>query len=372
MREYFEQRTLTGNIKISLDAARNWVADKASVVNKILSIVTDYQQRGYRLTLRQLYYQLVAADAIPNHDKVYKKIGTILDDCRYSGKLDWAAIEDRGRVPKLPYSVDGVEDAIRDTIDQYRLNRQIGQPRHIELWTEKDAISNILYQVTHEFHVRLVINKGYTSSSAMYQAYQRFVTSILAGQPITILYFGDHDPSGLDMVRDIKDRLLSFFCQGTRLRDNDGFGELIEKWWSSEMGYNVHDLVEGGYFDSELAQKMIDGEHDGDVDRMYDVAQMKMYFDEKDVFKVISIGLTMEQIKTYRLPHNPAKITDPRAADYIKQHGQKSWEVDALKPDVLTALVRNSIVEAMNTDKFDDMLKREDKEKKQLEKFIKK
>jgi hypothetical protein len=372
MREFFESRKLTGTVILALDAARTWTADKLTVVKQILSIVTDYQGRGYRLTLRQLYYQLVAADAIPNHDKVYKKIGTILDDCRYSGKLDWDAIEDRGRVPKLPYFVDGVEDAVKDILSQYRLDRQIGQPRHIELWTEKDAISNILYQVTYKFHVRLVINKGYTSSSAMYQAYERFVESIVKGQPITILYFGDHDPSGLDMVRDIKDRLLQFFACGSRLLDDDQFKKTFNDWWSDKE-HTIWDLTEDGYMNPKAADRLMNAEDPGYEDiAAFDAGKMKKYFADHEMFKVKSIGLTMDQIKQYKLPHNPAKITDPRAAEYVKKHGQKSWEVDALKPDVLTALVEQAIKAELDVNAYNAMIKKEIKEKKELEKFVKK
>lgn len=371
MREYFEERTLTGSIKIVLDGARTWAADKLSLCKAILAIVTDYQKRGYRLTLRQLYYQLVAADAIPNHDKVYKKIGTLLDDIRYSGRIDWDAIEDRGRVPKLPYFVESIEHAVKDTIDTYRLDRQLGQTRHIELWTEKDAISNILYQVTHRFHVRLVINKGYTSSSAMYQAYERFVESIIKGQPITILYFGDHDPSGLDMVRDINDRLLQFFTHGKQISGNEPLQKNLDDWWY-ETSESFWDLVDGGYLEERVA-KRIERAEDVEIrdSEEYEAAKWKRYFHENNLFEVKSIGLTMDQINQYRLPHNPAKITDPRAAEYVKKHGQKSWEVDALKPDVLTALVEDAILNVMDAKPYNDMLKKEAKEKKELEKFIK-
>ncbi len=366
MKERFENRTLDGNISIKLDT-RTWSADKRSIVNAITSIVSNYEAQGYKLTLRQLYYQLVAADAIPNHDKVYKKIGGILDDCRYSGNLDWDSIEDRGRVPKLPYSVEGIADALKDTVDGYRLNRQEGQPKTIELWTEKDAISNILYRVTAKYHVRLVVNKGYTSSSAMYQAYERFVESLNEGKPVVILYFGDHDPSGLDMVRDIEDRLLTFFCNGSALRDSP-FLDKVNQWWD-HYGYSGSDLPL-----TEREERILDNE-DGDRSEQTDIwesAQIKMFIKEKELFSVVPIGLKMEQIKKYNLPHNPAKITDPRAAGYIKNFGQKSWEVDALRPDVLTSIVDSNIVDLLDTDVWNEVIAREKKEKAEILKFANK
>lgn len=175
-----------------------------STLNLINEILEEYVSDGYRLTLRQLYYQLVSRDVIPNNDKEYAKLSHILKCGRMSGVVDWSAIEDRIRVPKIPYWVDDVTEAISDIIDQYRLNRMQGQRFNIEVWVEKDALSNVLYRVTKKYHVRLMVNRGYSSISAMHEASNRLNNGDY------ILYFGDHDPSGLDMVRDVKDRLIDF------------------------------------------------------------------------------------------------------------------------------------------------------------------
>lgn len=300
--ERFQARRLTGSVAVSCKyddgTVRIWADKKENIVQKIVEIVEDYAAEGYVLTLRQLHYQLVANDPLyVNHDSAYKKLSTILDDCRYSGQIDWNAIEDRGRVPYLPYFVVDVEDALNDTLDQYRIDRQLGQTNYIELWTEKDALSGILRRTTEKYHIQLVVNKGYTSSSAIYGAYQRFIRRIQNRQKVTILYFGDHDPSGLDMVRDIRERLTFFF-------DNGDYSYLA-------AGLN---------------------------------------------FEVVPIGLTMEQIREYNLPENPTKLTDSRAAGYIKKFGRKCWEVDALRPQILTRIVEENITATIDMDKYEEMM----------------
>lgn len=175
--------------------------DMLNTINKILE---EYVADGYTLTLRQLYYQLVSRDIIPNNDKEYSKLSNILKNGRMAGIVDWASIEDRVRIPKLPYWVNNVDDAIRDTISQYRLNRMKLQPRKVEIWIEKDALSNVLYRVSEKYHIPLMVNRGYSSVSAMYDAYQRM------NDDDVILYFGDHDPSGMDMIRDVRERLEEF------------------------------------------------------------------------------------------------------------------------------------------------------------------
>lgn len=181
--------------------------DKLQVIN---GIIQDYQKQGYKLTLRQLYYQLVSKDIIPNNVKEYAKLSGLLVQGRMNGVVDWNAIEDRGRVAYLQYAVDDVAGAIEDSINQFKLNRMRDQDVYIEIWVEKDALSGILKRITNKYHVRFVANKGYSSATAMYKASKRFLYEESHGKECHVLYFGDHDPSGLDMVRDIRERLSQF------------------------------------------------------------------------------------------------------------------------------------------------------------------
>lgn len=316
MIEQFESRRLTGplNIKLRNDDGSSdiWCTRKEKVIEDIVSIVERYEQLGYKLTLRQLHYQMVVRNAIINHQTAYKRLGEILDDCRYAGMVDWDSIEDRGRIPKIPYQVSGPRDAIEDALKTYRLDRQDGQQNVVEVWTEKDALSAILWDVTAEYHVRLCVNKGYTSSSAMYSAYSRFSDAINEGKTVTVLYLGDHDPSGLDMVRDIRERLTFML----------------------ERGDQLHERF------------------------------------EDESLNVIQMGLNMEQIKRYKLPPNPAKITDSRAAAYIEKFGRESWEVDALEPTVLTALLHTHIKKEIDMPSFIGMKLREREDKETLQTII--
>jgi hypothetical protein len=177
-------------------------ADKIAVVN---GVINEYMNGGFTLTLRQLYYQLVSRGLIPNEDREYKKLGKLLSKGRMTGLVDWDAIEDRLRRPSLPYYVSGVENALRDTVRQYRLDRMRNQTHPpIEVWVEKDALSGVLSRVTEHYHLPLVVNRGYSSVTAMHDASSRLRDGSC------ILYFGDHDPSGMDMLRDVKERLEGF------------------------------------------------------------------------------------------------------------------------------------------------------------------
>jgi len=65
----------------------------------INNIVEEYRRQDFILTLRQLYYQLVSRDVIPNSQKEYAKLSILLTKGRMAGIVDWSAIEDRGRTP---------------------------------------------------------------------------------------------------------------------------------------------------------------------------------------------------------------------------------------------------------------------------------
>jgi hypothetical protein len=321
-----------------------------------------------------LHYQLVSRNWIINHDTAYKKLGNILDDLRYSGVIDWDAIEDRGRVPHLLYFVDGMKDALEDTVKYYRLDRQEGQKNHIELWTEKDALSGILKRTTEKYHINLVVNKGYTSSSAMYRSYRRCVKSILDNKKFTVLYFGDHDPSGLDMIRDIRDRLMFFVCNGGKLIDNYDMKKKINDWWE-EHSYTLYDLIDNYYCTPDVEKLLSDNITDLQAEKYsdeFDSGKIKFFVEQHDLLEIIPIGLTMEQIKKYKLPPNPTKLTDSRSDNYVRKFGKTCWEVDALNPETLTQIVEKNIQEQIDLELFEKILKKEKADKDKLNKFIKK
>lgn len=377
MNEFFETRTLSGPINIACkfegQPTRYWVTTKEDVSAHIVAIVRKYIAANEILTLRQLHYQFVGhVPGYVNHDSAYSKLGDILDDLRYSGRVPWNAFEDRGRKPYIPYSVDGIADALQDTVDFYRLNRQEGQKVHVELWTEKDALSAIFKKSTERFHIRLVINKGYTSSTAAYEAYRRIVKVIEAGKKVLILYFGDHDPSGLDMVRDIRERLLFFICRGEVFKNN----KAVQQWYE-RMGYNVYDICdryeEGEKASAHFQKTFASGAEclDKHIDT-FEALKIRSYLESNDLFEVRHIGLTKEQIKKFNLPENPTKMTDSRATGYIRQHGRRCWEVDALEIQELRSILDTNIISAIDGKLFNEVVAREAKEKKELQAIINK
>lgn len=182
-------------------------ADKLQRILQLNQILAEYA--GSLVSVRQLYYRLVAAGRIPNEVEEYKKTATLITEARYAGLIDWDSIEDRNREPQAPRAWGSGQSLLAEAAQQFRLPRWRGQPFYVELWVEKAALAGVLWPICHDYHLVLMVNRGYSSASAMKESADRISYHGRQARP-TVLYIGDHDPSGEDMVRDVKDRLLEF------------------------------------------------------------------------------------------------------------------------------------------------------------------
>jgi len=260
-----------------------------AVVKQANAIIQEYQAQGFILTLRQLYYQFVSRDLIKNTMREYKRLGSIINDGRMAGLIDWSALEDRTRNLETLAHWDSPTDIVEAVSQQYRIDKWARQPHRVEVWIEKDALAGVIEGVCQEFDVPYFSCRGYTSQSEMWAAGQRLLRYRKGKQPPVILHFGDHDPSGIDMTRDIRDR-LQLFMGGLELR---------------------------------------------------------------------RLALNFDQVEQYDPPPNPAKLTDSRIGAYLRDHGNESWELDALEPAVLVELIRNEVTGLIDQDAWDDAVAEE-------------
>lgn len=174
-------------------------------------IILDYAGQGFELTLRQLYYQFVARDLIPNSQREYKNLGSIINDARLAGDLPWDAIVDRTRSLRANSHWTSPASIMQGAARSYAIDKWEGQPTRIEVWIEKDALVGVISDVCDLLDVPYFSCRGYTSQSEMWNAAQRLIGYEQdGGQETVILHLGDHDPSGIDMTRDIQDRLRLF------------------------------------------------------------------------------------------------------------------------------------------------------------------
>lgn len=285
---------------------RDFKQASLAVIRQANEIITVYREQGYLLTLRQLYYQFVARDLIPNMMRSYKRLGSIVNDGRLAGLIDWDAIEDRTRNLEKNWHAHSPRDAIETIRDQYGIDMWENQPERVEVWIEKEALAGVIEETCEDNDVPYFACRGYVSQSEQWRAYQRIRAKYNRDgyQRTVILHLGDHDPSGIDMTRDNRDRLKLF------------------------LGYN----------DSS--------------------------------FTVERLALNMDQVDEYSPPPNPAKTTDSRFASYVSEYGEDSWELDALEPSIINELILEHIEQHRDQDLWDEKVEQREEEIDTLQEII--
>lgn len=188
----------------------NFRGKSLKLIELINQVVDEYSSQGYELTLRQTYYQLVARGYIPNNERSYKNIGNLINDGRLAGLIDWHSITDRTRNLRRNSHWTTPSSVIESAMYSYMLDKWEGQPNYVEVWVEKDALVDIVGQACGGIDTPFFSCREYTSQSEMWAAAQRFIRQNRIRDNCFIIHLGDHDPSGIDMTRDIQERLWMF------------------------------------------------------------------------------------------------------------------------------------------------------------------
>lgn len=281
---------------------KTFTKDSQAKLLLIDGILTEYAREGYDLTLRQLYYQMVARGHIENSQKSYKRMGELVNNARLAGLIDWNMITDRARHTVVNSHWNDPAEIVDAAARQFQVDKWKYQPHHVEVMVEKQALEGILIPVCRELDIRFTANKGYSSSSMMYGIGKRLRHAHLHdSKEIHIFYLGDHDPSGIDMTRDIRERLMMF----------------------------------------------------SDVD-----------------VTVERLALNWDQVEMWQPPENPAKETDARYESYVEEYGESSWELDAIEPRTLAALVTDAVVALRDEELWDEAVERENEMKGELLTFV--
>ena len=176
-----------------------------SLIDETFAILAAH----HPMTLRQAYYQLVSRQVLENKESVYKGLSRTLVLARQEGAIPWEWIEDRTRRPRAVSMWDDLPDFADTVCRAYRRDVWATQSRRVECWLEKDALSGIFEDVLNAYGVTLRVGRGYDSLSSIYNAAESYGD----GSGVTVLYFGDFDPSGENMEVSLRKRLSEFGCR---------------------------------------------------------------------------------------------------------------------------------------------------------------
>lgn len=174
----------------------------------MLDVAQEVLRETNPMTVRQVYYQLVSRQVIKNNRSQYAAVSNLLRDARKDGVIPWEWIEDRTRRPRPVQMWDDLAGFVETVRRAYRRDVWQTQPGYLEVWLEKDALSGIFEAELRRYGVTLNVGKGYDGWDSIHNAAERYGD----GDGVTVLYFGDFDPSGEDMVRSLRERLEFFDC----------------------------------------------------------------------------------------------------------------------------------------------------------------
>jgi hypothetical protein len=181
-----------------------------SVIEQANTIIDEYLAQGFALTLRQLFYQFVARALLENMFKQYKRLGTIVRNARDGGLIDWDALEDRTREVNTHSFWNNPAGIISAAAHSNREDLWAGQRYRPEVWIEKEALLGVIEAICTELRVPYFAHRGNNSQTLQYQAGKRFAEYLDQGLIPLVLHLADHDPNGIDMTRDIIERLALY------------------------------------------------------------------------------------------------------------------------------------------------------------------
>ncbi len=203
------------------------------------------------MTVRQVFYRLVSMGVIHKTEAEYKgTIVRLLSEMRRAGEVPFSWVADNTRWQRKPRTYSSLESMLKRTAETYRRAVWDNQDVYVEVWLEKDALAGVLMEETEAWDVPLMVTRGYPSISYLYSAAETIAEQ---GKPTYLYYFGDYDPSGLDIPRKVESDLRGF---------------------TQELGFDA-----------------------------------KIYFER--------VAVNQSQIKSMKLPTRPTKKTDSRSKGFI-------------------------------------------------------
>jgi hypothetical protein len=177
---------------------------------KLKQVQEIFSEYNMPITLRQLYYQMVARQYIPNNQKTYHSLSRLCVIARDEGSLQEESFADRLRIIDQPSSWDDLKSFLTTVKSSYRKNNWDTQDNYLEIWSEKDALRGVISPITHKYDVPLLIVRGQLSRTAVYEAHKRFLSASEQGKFSHLFYFGDFDPSGIGIYNSLKNRTKKF------------------------------------------------------------------------------------------------------------------------------------------------------------------
>lgn len=165
------------------------------------AIFDVFAEERPRLTVRRLYYALEVRGVVPKTENGYRKVQYALVRMRKSGALPYNWIADNTRWQKKPVTYNDLRSALDLWHQAYRRDLWRNQKDYVEIWIEKDALAGVVYEITANYDVPLMVTRGFSSLTFIHDAADYLET---IDKQIYIYHFGDLDPSGVSASQQVE------------------------------------------------------------------------------------------------------------------------------------------------------------------------
>jgi hypothetical protein len=183
---------------------RRTKAEIAAIRDAVVAVV----EADPPMTVRQVFYQLVARGVVEKTEEQYQ--GTVirlLTEMRLEGDILFDDIVDETRRVRITRTFDNVEDAVAQTARFYRRSALAQSDDYVEIWLEKDALAGALWDVVSDYDVPLMVSRGMPSLTFLHGSACKIERAAEYGKRTYVYQFGDHDPSGVLIPQTIERRL---------------------------------------------------------------------------------------------------------------------------------------------------------------------
>ena len=174
---------------------------------EVRAAIYDVLSQERPATVRSVFYRVVSLGIIDKSEAHYRKVQRRVLDMRRAGDLPYGWVTDGTRYRRQPDAYDSVNELLDEVARFYRRRLWTDHGRHVELWCEKDALAGVLYPVTATYDVPLMVTRGFSSETYLYEAGAHLSQ---LGKPTSIYYVADLDAAGLDLTRQVTERLPRF------------------------------------------------------------------------------------------------------------------------------------------------------------------
>lgn len=189
-----------------------------AILEQVQDVLATYEEH-LPLTLRQIFYRLVASYDYDKTEQAYARLGEYLNRARRARIIPFDAMRDDGWVQQRPNGFSGMAgfwESVRGAAKNYYRDKQERQKKRLIILVEAAGMIPQVERVAFDYGVSVASSSGFDSltiKKAMADAVEK------DGRPSKYLHVGDLDPSGVCIFDSVAADVEAFVAPDDELLD---------------------------------------------------------------------------------------------------------------------------------------------------------